>query len=62
MVKQYYNQTQNKSFINNLSDEDKARVWFDKLLSNEIDIKTFKTGLDVLFKDNKHRGDDIGYV
>jgi hypothetical protein len=62
MVKQYYNQTQNRSISENLSDEDKANAWLDKLLSNEIDIKTFKTGLDVLFKDNKDRGDDIGYV
>jgi hypothetical protein len=62
MVKQYYNQTQNKSINGNLSDEEKAKVWFDKFLSNEIDIKTFKTGMDVLFKENKHRGDDIAYV
>ncbi|MBE3122140.1 MAG: hypothetical protein IMZ58_08050 [Thermoplasmata archaeon] len=35
-------------------------MWLDKLLSNEIDIKTFKTGLDVLLL-KKHKGEDIGY-
>ena len=45
-----------------LLDEYKAKVWFDKLLSEEIDLKTFKTGLDVLLKNNKPRGGDIGYI
>jgi hypothetical protein len=62
MAKQYYNQIQNRSISDNLSDEDKAKIWFDKLISNEIDIKTFKTGLDVLLKDHKDKGGDIGYV
>jgi hypothetical protein len=36
-------------------------VLFDELLGGEIDLKTFKTGIDVLLP-KKHRGDDIGYV
>ena len=38
-----------------------TKVLFDKLLGGEIDLKTFKTGIDVLLP-KKHRGDDIGYV
>jgi hypothetical protein len=38
-----------------------AKVWFDKLLAGEIDLKTFKTRIDVLLP-KKHRGDNIGYV
>ena len=47
--------------MENLSQEDKAKYWLDKLLANEIDLKTFKTGIDVLLP-KRHRGDDIGYV
>ena len=38
-----------------------TKVWFDKLLAGEIDLKTFKTGIDVLLPD-KRRGENIGYV
>jgi len=61
MVKEYFNSTQRHQNIDSLKPEDKAKVWLDKLLSDEIDLKTFKTGLDVLLP-KKHRGDDIGYV
>ncbi len=40
---------------------DKAKVWVDKLLSNEIDLKTFKTRIDVLLL-QKRKDDDIGYL
>lgn len=61
MVKEYFNSTQRHLNTDSLKPEDKAKVWLDKLLSNEIDLKTFKTGLDVLLP-KKHKGDDIGYV
>ena len=61
MVKNYFNSAQRRKNIDNLKSEDKAKVWLDKLLSNEIDLKTFKTGIDVLLP-KKHRGDDIGYA
>jgi integrase/recombinase XerD len=61
MVKEYFNKAQRHKNTENLKPEDKAKVWLDKLLSNEIDLKTFKTGLDVLLP-KKHKGDDIGYV
>ena len=51
--------------LSNLKSEDKARMWLEKYLSNEIDINTFISGIDVLLPDrnkNKQRGDDIGYV
>jgi hypothetical protein len=38
-----------------------TRVWLDELLTGEIDLKTFKTGLDILLPD-KRKGEDIGYV
>jgi len=61
MVKEYFNKTQRNQNIDNLEPEDKAKVWFDKLLSGEIDLKTFKTGLDVLLPKRKIDG-DIGYA
>jgi len=60
MAKDYFNKIQSEK-LDNLSQEDKAKVWLDKLLSNEIDLKTFKTGLVVLLQ-NKHKGDDIAYL
>jgi len=60
MTKEYYNRVQTID-MENLTPEIKAKVWLDKLLSNEIDIKTFKVGLHVLLPD-KRKGDDIGYV
>ena len=64
MAKDYFNKIQSEK-LDNLSQEDKAKVWLDKLLSNEIDLKTFKTGMDVLLPDkdkSKQRGEDIGYM
>jgi len=65
MVREYFNRVQQTLNTENLTPEDKAKVWFDKFLSNEIDLKTFKTGMDVLLPDrdkNKQRGEDIGYM
>ncbi len=61
MVTKYFNRDQRHQNIDNLKPEDKAKAWLDKLLSNEIDLKTFKTCIDVLLP-KKHRGDDIGYA
>ena len=61
MAKEYFNRAQRHQNIGDLKPEDKAKVWLDKLLSNEIDLKTFKTGIDVLLP-KKHKGDDIGYA
>jgi integrase len=60
MAKDYFNKAQSKN-IDALPVEDKAKVWFDKLLSNEIDLKTFKTGIDVLLP-QRRKDDDIGYI
>jgi len=61
-VKEYFNRTQTLN-IENLTSNDKAKVWLDKLLSNEIDLKTFKTGIDVLLPDRKQKGDEVdGYA
>ena len=61
MVKEYFNKAQRHLNTDRLKPEDKAKVWMDKLLADEIDLKTFKTGLDVLLP-KKHMGDDVGYV
>jgi len=64
MVKEYFNRVQALN-TENLTPEDKAKVWLDKLLSNEIDLKTFNRGIDVLLPDidkSKQRGEDIGYM
>jgi hypothetical protein len=45
--KNYYNKVQMKN-TDNPTVEDKAKVWLNKLLYNEIDLKTFKMGIDVL--------------
>ena len=58
---EYFNRIQRSLNLDNLKPDDKVKIWLDKLLSKEIDLKTFKTGLDVLLP-KKHRGDDIGYV
>ena len=60
-VREYFNRTQAVN-TKNLTPNDKARVWLDKLLANEIDLKTFKIGIDVLLPDRKQKGDDLGYV
>ena len=49
------------TFMENLSPEDKTKVWLDKLLANEIDLKTFKTGIDVLLP-HRRKDEDIGYI
>jgi site-specific recombinase XerC len=61
MTKEYYNKAQRRMDMDVLKPEDKAKVWLDKLLSKEIDIKTFKTGLDILLL-KKHKGDEVGYA
>ena len=61
MAKEYFNRIQTKQNMENLGTKGKARVWLDKLLSNEIDLKTFKTGIDFLLPD-KRRDENIGYV
>jgi len=61
IVKKYFNNAQRQQNIDSMKPEDKAKVWLDKLLSDEIDLKTFKTGIDVLLP-NKREGDDIGYI
>jgi len=37
------------------------KVLWDKLLSDHIDLKTFKTGIDVLLP-QRRKDDDIGYL
>jgi len=59
MAREYFNRKQQHN-INHLAPEDKARVWLDKLLNGEIDLKTFKTGMDVLLP-NKDKEEDLGY-
>lgn len=61
MAKDYFNHIQRHLNMDSLQAEDKAKIWLDKLLTNEIDLKTFKTGLDVLLP-KKHKCDDIGYA
>lgn len=61
MTKEYFNRIQRNPNLDNLKPEDKIKVWLDKLLAKEIDLKTFKIGLDVLLP-KRHRGDDIGYI
>ena len=62
MVKNYFNSIQGHPDIDALNATDKAKVWMDKLLSGEIDLKTFKSGLDVLLPHNRHGGDDVAYL
>ncbi|MEA2054589.1 MAG: tyrosine-type recombinase/integrase [Candidatus Thermoplasmatota archaeon] len=62
MVKDYFNSTQRQPDIDALNPNDKAKVWLDKMLSGEIDLKTFKSGLDVLLPQNRHGGDDVAYL
>ena len=60
MTKEYFNQLQAPS-PENLKPGEDAKEWLDKLLSNDIDIKTFKTGIDVLLPHRQKEG-DIGYI
>jgi len=60
MTKEYFNRMQAPN-LENLKPEEEAKIWFERLLGNEIDLKTFKTGLDVLLQ-NKHKSDDVAYL
>jgi hypothetical protein len=48
MTIEYFNKVQRNIDIDNIKPEDNAMIWLDKLLSKEIDLKTFKTGIDVV--------------
>jgi len=61
IVKKYFNKAQRQQNIDSMKPEDKAKVWLDKLLSDEIDLKTFKTGIDVLLP-HRQKEDDVGYI
>ena len=61
MAKEYFNKTQTMN-INQMNTEDKARVWLDKLLSGKIDLKTYKSGLDVLLPNQQKYDEYIGYI
>ena len=57
MVREHFNSVQRKQ-IENLSEKDKAKVWFNRLLAKEINLKTYKTGIDfILPKIPKSRGE-----
>jgi len=60
MARDYFNRVQSEN-MDTLSPDDKAKVWLDKLLANEIDLKTFKTGIDVLLP-HRRKDEDIGYI
>jgi len=60
MAKEYFNRVQTPN-TDSLRTEDKAKIWLDKLISNEIDLKTYKTGLDVLLP-HRQKDEDIGYI
>jgi len=62
MVKEYYNQMQKYPNIDSLDDKEKARIWMEKLLAGEIDLKTFKEGINILLPAIQHRGEDIAYL
>lgn len=61
MAKDYFNKIQLQN-IDTILPKDNEKVWLDNLLSNEIDLKTFKTGIDVLLPDRKQKSDDLCYV
>jgi site-specific recombinase XerD len=70
-AREFFNKTQRKNVdankvldLTNIKSDDKARLWLEKFLANEIDKNTFITGMDVLLPDQKkHKldGDDRGY-
>ena len=62
MVKEHYNKVQTVSDIERLEPNDKAQVWMDKLLAGEIDLETFKSGLDVLLPQHRRGDNDVGYL
>jgi integrase/recombinase XerD len=70
-AREFFNKTQRKNVdanmvldLTNIKSDDKARLWLEKYLANEIDINTFIAGMDVLLPDRvKHKldGDYVGY-
>jgi len=60
-VREYFQQ-QHTIDINNLSTKDKARLWLDKLLSGEIDVESYKKGIDFLQQIQKRETNDFAYV
>ena len=60
-VREYFQQ-QHTIDINNLSTKDKARLWLDKLLCGEIDITSFKQGMEFLQQIQKKEIDDFAYM
>lgn len=62
MVKEFYNQIQRHPNLDMLDNREKAKIWLNKLLAGEIDLKTFKEGIDILLPATRHRGDDIAYL
>lgn len=60
-VREYFQQ-QHTIDINNLSTKDKARLWLDKLLSGEIDIESFKQGMEFLQQTQKRETNDFAYM
>ncbi len=51
MTKEFFNRKQRPQPINEQKCENNTKVLLDKLLSDQIDLKTFKTGMDVLLPD-----------
>jgi len=70
-AREFFNKTQGKNIdpktvldLTNMKSNDKARLWMEKYLANEIDKNEFIAGMDVLLPDRKkptRDGDDIGY-
>lgn len=71
MARDFFNKSQRKNIytdntldLSNIKSKDKVRLWLEKYLSKEIDVKTFISGLDVLLPDRKKPtpdGDYVGY-
>ena len=59
MVRDYFNKVQSMK-VSELSNKRKAKVWVDKLLFDEVDFKTFKTGIDVRLP-YRRKDMNIGY-
>jgi hypothetical protein len=47
--------------FDNLQSEIKTRIFLNKFLSKEIDLKTFKIGIDVILP-SRRKDEDIGYI
>ena len=48
--------------IDDLDDKGKARLLFNRYLSGEVDIETFKQGLEVLTEKERKHYVEVGYV